>query len=96
MSAKKGEKKAHGHCKKSEEPRLFARSRPGPHSTKPNQWRLGLPSHQQYWIQQFTLYASIETTEDDKGIYRSEDRGISWTKQGSYIPSYPFCSRKIL
>ena len=40
------------------------------------------------------LYAIIEA-KDDKGIYKSDDRGVSWTKQNSYISSYPFYFQKI-
>ena len=41
------------------------------------------------------LYAIIEATDDDKGIYKSVDRGASWTKQSSYISSYPFYFQKL-
>lgn len=40
------------------------------------------------------LFAIIEN-KDQKGFYRSEDRGASWTKQSSYISSYPFYFQKI-
>ena len=36
------------------------------------------------------LYAIIEATEKSKGVYRSTDRGASWTKQNSYNASAPF------
>jgi len=41
------------------------------------------------------LYAIIEAIEDDKGVYRSTDRGVSWIKQNSYISSYPFYFQKL-
>jgi len=40
------------------------------------------------------LFAIIEAKKE-KGIYRSEDRGISWTKQNSYISTYPFYFQEI-
>ena len=41
------------------------------------------------------LYAIVEATSKDKGIYKSTDRGASWTKQNSYISSYPFYFQKL-
>jgi photosystem II stability/assembly factor-like uncharacterized protein len=41
------------------------------------------------------LYAIIEATDDDKGVYKSVDRGSSWTKQSNYISSYPFYFQKL-
>jgi photosystem II stability/assembly factor-like uncharacterized protein len=32
-----------------------------------------------------TVYATIEAQDDEKGFYRSRDKGESWTKQNSYI-----------
>ena len=40
------------------------------------------------------LYAIVEAKEG-AGFYRSSDRGASWTKQNSYISSYPFYMQKI-
>ncbi|MBE0539483.1 MAG: glycosyl hydrolase [Ignavibacterium sp.] len=36
------------------------------------------------------LYAIIEATDKDKGVYKSTDRGASWTKQNSYNATAPF------
>ncbi len=41
------------------------------------------------------LYAIVEATDDDKGVYKSVDRGASWTKQSSYVSSYPFYFQKL-
>lgn len=41
------------------------------------------------------LYAIVESTKKNKGIYKSVDRGISWTKQSGYISSYPFYFQKL-
>ncbi len=41
------------------------------------------------------VYAIIEAKDKDKGFYKSNDRGVSWTKQSSYISSYPFYFQKI-
>ena len=41
------------------------------------------------------LYAIVESTDKDKGFYKSEDRGVSWTKQSSYISAFPFYFQKI-
>lgn len=40
------------------------------------------------------LYAVVNAKKD-KGIYKSEDRGASWTKQSSYITAYPFYMQKL-
>lgn len=42
------------------------------------------------------LYAIIEATEKDKGVYRSTDRGASWTKQSSYNASAPFYYHELI
>ena len=42
------------------------------------------------------LYAIVEATDKDKGFYKSEDRGVSWTKQSSYISQFPFYFQKIV
>ncbi|MEJ2493221.1 MAG: glycosyl hydrolase, partial [Ignavibacteriaceae bacterium] len=41
------------------------------------------------------LYAIVEATSKDKGIYKSTDRGASWTKQNSYISSSPIYFQKL-
>lgn len=40
------------------------------------------------------LYALVQAKEGS-GLYRSTDRGMSWTKQSSYNPAYPFYMQKI-
>ena len=40
------------------------------------------------------VFAIIQAKEQ-KGFYRSDDRGASWTKQSSYISSYPFYFQRI-
>lgn len=41
------------------------------------------------------LYAVVEAKEG-KGIYRSDNRGASWSKQNSYISAYPFYFQRLV
>jgi len=41
------------------------------------------------------LYAIVEAKEA-KGIYRSDNKGASWSKQSSYISAYPFYFQKVV
>ena len=42
------------------------------------------------------LYACVDAVEgSDKGFYISTDQGASWSKQSSYVTSYPFYMQKI-
>lgn len=41
------------------------------------------------------LYAIVDATDKDKGVYKSEDRGASWTKQSKYVSSYTFYFQKL-
>lgn len=41
------------------------------------------------------LYAIVQAKEG-QGIYRSDNRGASWTKQNSYISAYPFYFQKLV
>lgn len=41
------------------------------------------------------LYAVVEAKEG-KGLYRSSNRGASWSKQSSYISSYPFYFQRVV
>ena len=40
------------------------------------------------------LYALVQAKEGS-GLYKSSDRGITWSKQSSYISAYPFYMQKI-
>ncbi|KAA0240899.1 MAG: glycosyl hydrolase [Chlorobiota bacterium] len=42
------------------------------------------------------LCAIIEATDKDKGVYKSTDRGASWTKQSSYNASAPFYYHELI
>lgn len=42
------------------------------------------------------LFAVVDAKKDsDKGFYKSTDLGASWTRQSSYVTSYPFYCQKI-
>lgn len=42
------------------------------------------------------IYALVEAKEKDAGgLYRSINRGVSWTRQSGYNPAYPFYMQKI-
>ena len=41
------------------------------------------------------LYAIVDATDKDKGVYKSEDRGSSWTRQSKYVSSYTFYFQKL-
>ncbi|MCB9246561.1 MAG: glycosyl hydrolase [Flavobacteriales bacterium] len=43
----------------------------------------------------FVLYACVESNEGG-GVFRSDDRGASWSKQSSYTTSYPFYMQKLV
>ena len=53
-------------------------------------------------IQPDVVYAIVEATGNSGGFYRSEDRGESWQKQGSYVSGSPqyyqeiFCDPNIM
>lgn len=40
------------------------------------------------------LYALVQA-KDGSGLYRSTDRGATWTKQGTHISAYPFYMQKL-